>query len=190
MKTLCFSEIATCCDVQYRTVIRWVANGKLKGHKLPGRGNYRVHLSDFLSFLQQQKMPVSQELALASSRFQTKTLLIVDDEAAMRNAVSRALKPLDLSLEQAADGFRAAVKLTQLNPDVLTLDLAIPGLDGYELLQHIKQQPHFRYLKVLVLSGLDGAALKKAYDYGADAVLAKPFENEELQCLVAGLLAG
>lgn len=190
MKTLRPSEIAAYCDVHHRTVSRWIANGQLKGHKLPGRGNYRVQLADFLSFLQQQKMPVPQELAPGSDTTQTKTVLIVDDEAALRNAIARALKPLDLILEQAEDGFRAGVKLGQLNPDLLTLDLAMPGLDGYEVLQYIKHHPQFRHLKVLVLSGLDNAALTKAYEYGADAVLAKPFENEELQSLVAGLLAG
>lgn len=190
MKTLSLSDMATYCDEQYLTISRWIAEGKLKGHKSLGRGNYRVLFSDFLSFLQEQKLPVPQELTLVTSNSQTKTVLIVDDEAAMRNAVARALKPLNLLLEQAVDGFHAGVKLIQLNPDVLILDLAIPGLDGYELLQHIKQEPHLRCLKVLVLSGLDDAALKKAYDYGADAVLAKPFENEELQCLVVGLLAG
>lgn len=190
MKTLRPSEIATYCDVHHRTVSRWIANGQLKGHKLPGRGNYRVQLADFLSFLQQQNMPVPLELENTATEIQTKTVLIVDDEAALRSAIVRALRPLGFLLEQAEDGFRAGVKLGQLNPDLLTLDLAMPGLDGYEVLQYIKQQPQFRHLKVLVLSGLDKAALAKAYEYGADAVLAKPFENEELQSLVAGLLAG
>ena len=52
MKTLTSGEIATYCDVNLRTVIRWIESGKLKGFKLPGRGNNRVLVSDFVSFLE------------------------------------------------------------------------------------------------------------------------------------------
>lgn len=189
MKTLRPSEIAAYCDVHHRTVSRWIANGQLKGHKLPGRGNYRVQLADFLDFLERQNMPVPSELEEQSHDIKQKLVLVVDDEASLRSAIMRAIKPLGFALEQAEDGFRAGIKMGQLNPDLLTLDLAMPGLDGYEVLQYIKQQPQFRHVKVLVISGLDQASLSKAYEYGADAVLAKPFENVELQSLVAGLLA-
>ncbi|WP_425289154.1 helix-turn-helix domain-containing protein [Shewanella xiamenensis] len=46
MKTLKPSDIAQYCDVHQRTVSRWIAKGQLKGHKLPGRGNYRVLVDD------------------------------------------------------------------------------------------------------------------------------------------------
>ena len=62
MKTLKPSEIAQYCDVHHRTVSRWIANGQLQGHKLPGRGNYRVLLEDFISFLQKQHMPMPDAL--------------------------------------------------------------------------------------------------------------------------------
>ncbi len=62
MKTLKPSEIAAYCDVHQRTVSRWIAKGELKGHKLPGRGNYRVQLADFLFFLQKYQMPIQAGL--------------------------------------------------------------------------------------------------------------------------------
>jgi excisionase family DNA binding protein len=187
MKTLKPSEIAEYCDVHHRTVSRWIANGQLKGHKLPGRGNYRVQLIDFLSFLQQQKMPVPADL-IAEQDDGRKKILVIDDEASLRNAIRRVLQKDGYSIELAEDGFQAGVKLSQFKPDVLTLDLAMPGLNGYEVLQFIRQQPEFSALKVLVISGLGNEALSKAFEYGADAVLNKPFENTELQAIVAGLL--
>lgn len=60
MKTLKPSDIAQYCDVHQRTVSRWIAKGQLKGHKLPGRGNYRVLVDDFISFLHQQNMPMPE----------------------------------------------------------------------------------------------------------------------------------
>ena len=50
MKTLTSGEIASYCDVNLRTVIRWIESGKLKGFKLPGRGNNRVLVEDFVAF--------------------------------------------------------------------------------------------------------------------------------------------
>ena len=188
MKTLKPSEIAEYCDVHHRTVSRWIANGQLKGHKLPGRGNYRVQLIDFLSFLQQQKMPVPPDLASAANS-NSKRILVIDDEVALRNAIRRVLLKDGYQIELAEDGFQGGVKLSQFKPDVLTLDLAMPGLNGYEVLQFIRQQPEFAALKVLVISGLGEDALTKALDYGADAVLNKPFENAELQAIVAGLIS-
>jgi excisionase family DNA binding protein len=188
MKTLKPSEIAEYCDVHHRTVSRWIANGQLKGHKLPGRGNYRVQLIDFLSFLQQQKMPVPPDLATVANS-NSKRILVIDDEVALRNAIRRVLLKDGYQIELAEDGFQGGVKLSQFKPDVLTLDLAMPGLNGYEVLQFIRQQPEFAALKVLVISGLGEDALTKALDYGADAVLNKPFENAELQAIVAGLIS-
>ena len=52
MKTLTSGDIAQYCDVNLRTVIRWLESGKLKGFKLPGRGNNRVLVSDFIEFLE------------------------------------------------------------------------------------------------------------------------------------------
>ncbi len=188
MKTLKPSEIAEYCDVHHRTVSRWIANGQLKGHKLPGRGNYRVQLVDFLAFLQQQKMPVPVSLVSEPSQV-NKKILVIDDEVALRNAIRRVLQQRGYVIELAEDGFQAGVRLSQFKPDLLTLDLAMPGLDGYEVLQFIRQQPEFKQLKVLVISGLGDEALSKAMELGADAVLTKPFENIELQNTVEKLIS-
>ena len=67
MKTLKPSEIAEYCNVHNRTISRWIAKGQLKGHKLPGRGNYRVAVSDFINFLHKQQMPVPERFLTGAS---------------------------------------------------------------------------------------------------------------------------
>jgi len=62
MKTLSTGEIAKLCDVNLRTVIRWIERGALKGFKLPGRGNNRVRVEDFLAFLVEHEIPIPAEL--------------------------------------------------------------------------------------------------------------------------------
>lgn len=188
MKTLKPGEIAEYCDVHHRTVSRWIANGQLKGHKLPGRGNYRVQLDDFLSFLQKQKMPTPTEL-LAETQQTAKKIMIIDDEPSFRAAIKRALYGKDYEITLAEDGFQAGVKLMQQKPDLITLDLDMPGLNGHEVLSFIRQTPELAELKVIVISGLAEDELAKAKANGADAVLSKPFENSTLSNVIADLLS-
>lgn len=188
MKTLKPGEIAEYCDVHHRTVSRWIANGQLKGHKLPGRGNYRVQLEDFLSFLQKQKIPTPTAL-LAETQQTAKKIMIIDDEPAFRAAIKRALYGKDYEITLAEDGFQAGVKLMQQKPDLITLDLDMPGLNGFEVLTFIRQMPELALLKVIVISGLAEDELAKAKANGADAVLSKPFENSTLSNVIADLLS-
>jgi excisionase family DNA binding protein len=196
MKTLKPGEIAAYCDVHHRTVSRWIANGQLKGHKLPGRGNYRVLLDDFLKFLQQQQMPMPPELIDKETPVDSvppvaplsERVLVIDDEPAYRQAIRRVLFGAGYQIDLAADGFQAGVKLINWKPDVITLDLSMPGLDGFEVLSFIRQQPELAAVRILVISGLDAAELAKARAMGADATLAKPFDNNELLQQVQRLL--
>lgn len=193
MKTLKPGEIATYCDVHHRTVSRWIANGLLKGHKLPGRGNYRVLLDDFLQFLHKQNMPLPEALDSSQADVhgtsqQELSILIIDDEASYRQAIRRALEPEGYSVMLAEDGFKAGVLIMRYIPDLITLDLSMPGLDGFEVLSFIRQQPDLAKVKVLVISGMDATQLTKAQQVGADAVLSKPYENTKLISLVNSLL--
>lgn len=196
MKTLRPGEIAAYCDVHHRTVSRWIASGQLKGHKLPGRGNYRVLLDDFVHFLRQQQMPMPQELILslptpvveAPAITLAERVLVIDDEQSYRNAIRRVLFAAGYQLDFAADGFQAGVKISSLKPDLITLDLSMPGLDGFEVIRFIREQPELAATRILVISGLAQQELDKALTLGADAVLAKPFENDQLLLQVQLLL--
>ena len=182
MKTLTPGEIAQYCDVHQRTVSRWIASGQLKGFKLPGRGNYRVVLEDFIGFLQQQKMPVPHEFNLVT------TVLVVDDEVAYQRAIQRVLKSSGYEVLLAADGFQAGVLLLQNKPALMTLDLQMPGLNCFEVLKFIRHHPELNQLKILVISGLGQTELDKAKEAGADATLAKPFDNTLLLNAIAQLI--
>ena len=88
MKTLTSGEIATYCDVNLRTVIRWIESGKLKGFKLPGRGNNRVLVSDFVSFLEHHNIPIPEDLQSEISP----SILIVDDEMPVAKSIQRVAR--------------------------------------------------------------------------------------------------
>jgi excisionase family DNA binding protein len=175
MKTLSTGEIAKLCDVNLRTVIRWIERGALKGFKLPGRGNNRVRVEDFLAFLVEHEIPIPAELQEDSRK-----VLVVDDEPAIARALQRVLRKHGLVAEVAADGFQAGTKLMKDRPLLVTLDLSMPGLSGYDVLSFVRETPEIASTKILVISALGGEALQKAIDLGADAILNKPFDNQEL----------
>ena len=56
-------EIARYCGVNFRTVIRWIERGRLKAYQLPGRGDNRVTVEDFIDFLKVNSMPIPEEFS-------------------------------------------------------------------------------------------------------------------------------
>lgn len=179
MQTLTSGEIAKYCDVNLRTVIRWLESGKLKGFKLPGRGNNRVLVSDFIHFLSENNMPIPEDLQPEAS----KLILIVDDELPVARSIQRVARRAGYDTLIATDGFQAGILLGQHKPRIMTLDLCMPDIDGYQVLEHTRQQSLQNKLKIIVISALEDDKLAKAITCGADATLTKPFENQELVTL-------
>ena len=62
----------------------------------------------------------------------------------------------------------------------MTLDLSMPGMDGYSVIQFTREQARYKRLKILVISALDDTSLERARELGADATLSKPFSNHDL----------
>lgn len=185
MKTFSTGEIAKFCDVNLRTVIRWIEKGELDGFKLPGRGNNRVTEQGFLDFLQKHNMPIPEDLK--GSLPDKKGILIVDDEASIAKAIHRVLKGAGYQTTLAFDGFSAGSKLMQEKPELVTLDLSMPGLDGYDVIKFIRKTSEINDTKILVISALDQSKLEEAINCGADSYLQKPFANSELLRIVEQL---
>jgi two-component system response regulator VicR len=184
MKTLSTGEIAKLCDVNLRTVIRWIERGALKGFKLPGRGNNRVRVEDFIAFLVEHDIPIPPELAGDDNR----RVLIVDDEPAIARSIQRVLRSHGFVTDVAVDGFQGGTKLMKDRPVLMTLDLSMPGLSGYDVLSFVRETPEIAGTKIIVISALGSDALQKAMDLGADAVLTKPFVNDQLLECISGLV--
>lgn len=119
------------------------------------------------------------------------SILVVDDEDFIRRIVSRVLKRLapDAQVVEAADGHEAQRQLTELHPDLVVLDLTLPGIDGFHLCKTIKSDSRLQGAKVLAFSGLASEETRlKILAAGADEFLAKPFELEVLAETVRKLL--
>jgi excisionase family DNA binding protein len=186
MKTYSTGEIAKFCDVNLRTVIRWIEKGELEGFKLPGRGNNRITEAAFLRFLSRHNIPMPDELKGTLSLGQG--ILIVDDEEPVANAIQRVLRGAGYKTHTAQDGFRAGSMLVQLKPELITLDLCMPGLDGFDVIRFVRDTPEISHVKIITISALDKAQLEESVQCGADAYLQKPFLNSDLLRLVEELI--
>lgn len=177
------SEAARLCGVSFRTVIRWIERGELQAYKLPGRGDHRVPVAELRRFMRVHAIPEPAGL----QRELPRRVLIAEDEPAMANAIGRVLKRAGFETAHAADGFQAGLALHAFRPGVLTLDLRMPGVDGFAVLRSLRESPLPFTCKVLVVSADPAGRLKEALAQGADAVLGKPFTNDELLAAVRRL---
>ena len=183
MHSLTTGEIADYCGVNLRTVIRWIDKGHLLAYKLPGRGNNRVRLVDFLSFIDRHGMPLPEGLRAYGNR-----VLVVEDDRPMAESIARLLHAGGYDVRIALDGFQAGDALRVFLPALMTLDLRMPGLDGFQVLDYVRQDPELARVKILALSSLPTDQLQQAVAAGADDALAKPFEAAELINRITALL--
>ena len=183
LNVLTTGEAAKYCDVNFRTVIRWIEKGYLKAYKLPGRGDKRIPIDSFVEFLQENNMPIPQDLKPKNNK-----VLIVEDLPEMAKAIERVLKRAGFDTKIAKNGFEAGDLLRSFQPALMTLDIKMPGLSGLEILKYTKSQTDFADLKIIVISAQEKQQLEEAVNCGADLALQKPFDNKVLVEAVSGLI--
>ncbi len=108
-------------------------------------------------------------------------VLVVDDDEAQRHVLSRMLRNEGYAVAAAADGESGLVAIVEHRPDLVVLDLSLPGVDGFDVCRRLRADPHTATLPVIVLTGhtsIDDTVA--ALDAGADDFLAKPFQQAEL----------
>jgi DNA-binding response OmpR family regulator len=116
----------------------------------------------------------------------TRTVLVVEDEASIAEAVAARLRSEGFAVEIAGDGLAAVAACGRLQPDLVVLDLMLPGLDGLEVCRRIQRD---RPVPVLMLTARGSETdLVVGLAVGADDYLAKPFSARELSARVHALL--
>jgi excisionase family DNA binding protein len=171
-------EVSKFCSVDLSTVINWIDGGKLLAYKTPG-GHRRVKREDLVHFLKEYKMPIPPDLVKGEKR----KILIVDDDRAVIDLIVRAMKKLKKKCEvdTAVDGFEAGRKLIAFQPDLVILDLMLPGIDGFKICKNIRMDRKTKHVKVLAITGFDSPENRnRIFSSGANDYLAKPLELNEL----------
>ena len=116
-------------------------------------------------------------------------VLIVDDDSKDRQLMQVMLSNEGYQLESAADG-EAALRIVRTNaPDLILLDVLMPGTDGYEVARRIKAQPASRNIPVILITALDDREARlRGLEAGAEDILTKPIDSVEIRIKVRNLL--
>jgi putative two-component system response regulator len=115
-------------------------------------------------------------------------VLIVDDEYIGRETLQSVLEGEGYELEMAENGFQAIEKAKQLLPDVILLDVMMPGMTGFEVCQRIRSDPQIAEIPIIILTALDDReSLLNALKAGADDFISKPFDRYELRARLLGI---
>jgi class 3 adenylate cyclase len=116
------------------------------------------------------------------------TVLVVDDLPQNLRLLDAVLSPRGFTVLQASSGQEALELLERALPDVVLLDVMMPGLDGYETCRRIRQQPATSYVPVVMVTASGDAQKIKGIEAGADDFITKPFDQPELLARVRSLV--
>jgi CheY-like chemotaxis protein len=106
-------------------------------------------------------------------------VLIVDDDPVARDLMVDRLNRDGFATATAADGLEGLRVARELHPAAITLDIAMPGLNGWSVLAAMKEDPELSIVPVIIIAAL-GSELKKGYSLGAAACLTKPVDHSLL----------
>jgi CheY-like chemotaxis protein len=120
----------------------------------------------------------------------TKKILVVDDEPEIVDFIRDLLAgTIPHRLETATDGYLAGKLVQQFSPDLVILDLLLPGVDGFQVCKSIRQDPESKNTKILAVTGYDSPDIRqKILDSGADDYLGKPLDYQQTLDKIAKLL--
>jgi excisionase family DNA binding protein len=170
------NEVADRLLVAPVTVRLWATRGLLPSETTPG-GHRRFRTQDVEEFIARRRQMQERD-AVGPSR-----ILLIDDDERYTQALSTVLtaRVPGLFVDTAADGFTAGIKCESLRPDVVTLDLRMPGMDGIEVCRLLRSMFGNDRLRIVVLSGaLTEESIRKAQEAGANSCVEKTARTDVL----------
>jgi excisionase family DNA binding protein len=180
-------DAAKLCHVSPLSIINWVNAGRLPAFRTPG-GHRRIRKEDLVRFMRDSGIPLPEALREGSGRAK---VLVVDDEASIRDVLSEHLSTRARPYEvmTAADGFEAGRLMATFRPDVVLLDLRMPGMDGFQVCRTIKADPDSAGAVVIAMTGYHTPETEaRVLDCGAIRCFAKPEEPTVLGTFIDSVL--
>lgn len=116
-------------------------------------------------------------------------VLVVEDSAVIRRLIEVCLRPANVEIVMREDGPAGLNAARTENPDLLVLDIGLPEMDGWQVLDELRKDPAMHKLPVLVLTAhAEEESRRRADEGGADAFVTKPFQPNDFRQEVLRLL--
>jgi len=168
-------KAAKYCAISRVTLWKYVKSGQLKASQTPG-GHFRILKKDLEVFMRKKGIYPFGSFQPLNNR-----ILTVDDDPQIRDVLATILSKNGYQTEIAADGFDAGFKIREFKPGLVILDLFMPGMDGFEVCKHVKENPETSHIKILAITGFDSIENReRIMAAGADGYLTKPVEMDTL----------
>jgi len=157
-------------------------------------GHNRITVTKYLEIMKAHRILDYEGIAQAKIWYVTKknhkpTILIVDDELHIVDLVALCLIPEKYNILKASSGMEALGLVYKEVPDLIVLDLMMPGMNGYEVCQKLKENALTQHIPVIMLTAKGELEDKlQGLKFGADDYLVKPFDPMELEARVEGIL--
>ncbi len=148
-------------------------------------------VSEFVAALTPAAWPslLAEERTTSKSAYSVPVVLVVDDGAANRDLIEACLAGIECEVRTADNGKTALAMIDAAPPDLVLLDVQMPGMDGYEVCSRIKARPRGELLPVVMITALDRVRDRvMALEAGADDFMSKPVERIELVARVHAAL--
>jgi excisionase family DNA binding protein len=171
-------EVSRICEVNPTTVQNWVKEKKLKAYVTPG-GHRRVRREDLAAFMKEFGMPIPKELAA-----ERPLVLIVDDERDTLDFLVSAMEDEDGGIEVrgAQGGVEALLMIGERKPQLLILDILMPGMNGFEVCRKLKSSRTTRKIKIVAITGDHNPETRvRIQEAGADLFFTKPLDVIEFR---------
>ena len=168
------NEVAELLRVSPVTIRQWAQKNLIKATTTAG-GHRRFLRQDVEKFARQRGMELSSD--------GPPRVLVVDDNRSFARYLADLLanQPLSIETETAHDGFDAGRKVLQFDPDIVLLDLKMPGMDGFSVCQQLKDDEATSQIRIIAMTGYYTPENEvKILQAGAEACLAKPFDKAVL----------
>lgn len=157
-------------------------NSRLQVQSELGRGSkfwFDVELLEAGNSEKTASLP--QQETIIGYRGHRRKILVVDDRSENRSIIANMLQPLGFEVYQAQSGQSGLEKAVEIEPDLIIIDLAMPGMDGFEFLQKLRQDPQLaETIAIASSANVFKSEQQKSLDFGANAFLPKPVDSGTL----------
>lgn len=182
---LTLGEAAKYLGVAQSTVRKWADTGRVETFKTPG-GHRRFQREDLDRF-----MHGASDASIPQSRRGDgpPLVLVIDDDSAVRLVIRECLEREGFNVVEGANAQQGIDRINQRIPDLMMLDVSMPGVDGWEMLRRVREKLDVADLPVVIFSGeVSTEELRHAPDRGAQGYLRKPFDPLKLVAQAKALM--
>ena len=132
---------------------------------------------------------MEDELNMPSEPRAKPLILLADDDVDIRTLVRLAIESIDCDIIEASDGEIALEQILVEAPNLVVLDVMMPGLTGWEVCKYVKSKEGYKEIQILMLTAVGETVNQMTAPlYGADAYLDKPFDMDEIVHVIQDLL--